>query len=198
MNMYIAVMACIVLITLFILLIKIRKKNKRQKIMTIQAEDKLREETLDKIILNDKAQNDEGDVFSAKPFEVNYDAASVEKHTEKTSKDKYKTMVQIVENSELSSRKYMFDPSKGIHIGGKIGKNDIVVSDMSVDDQQCEIVLSSATVYIRNLGGSCKVVLKRGKQQAYVEKKYVEMKSNDMILIGKTIFRIEIIMANTK
>lgn len=166
--------------------------------MAIQAEDKLREEALDKIILNDKAQNDEGDVFSAKPFEVNYDAASVEKHTEKAKKAKYRTMVQIVENSELSSRKYMFDPSKGIHIGGKNGKNDIVVSDMSVDDQQCEIVLSSSTVYIRNLGGSRKVVLKRGKQQAYVEKKYVELKSNDVILIGKTIFRIEIIKTNTK
>lgn len=198
MNMFIVVPACIVFVILFILLIKIRKKNKKQKIMAIQAEDKLREEALDKIILNDKAQNDEGDVFSAKPFEVNYDAASVEKHTEKAKKARYRTMVQIVENSELSSRKYMFDPSKGIHIGGKNGKNDIVVSDMSVDDQQCEIVLSSSTVYIRNIGGSRKVVLKRGKQQAYVEKKYVELKSNDVILIGKTIFRIEIIKTNTK
>lgn len=198
MNMFIVVPACIVFVILFILLIKIRKKNKKQKIMSIQAEDKLREEALDKIILNDKAQNDEGDVFSAKPFEVNYDAASVEKHTEKAKKARYRTMVQIVENSELSSRKYMFDPSKGIHIGGKNGKNDIVVSDMSVDDQQCEIVLSSSTVYIRNIGGSRKVVLKRGKQQAYVEKKYVELKSNDVILIGKTIFRIEIIKTNTK
>lgn len=198
MNMFIVVPACIVFVILFILLIKIRKKNKKQKIMAIQAEDKLREEALDKIILNDKAQNDEGDVFSAKPFEVNYDAASVEKHTEKAKKARYRTMVQIVENSELSSRKYMFDPSKGIHIGGKNGKNDIVVSDMSVDDQQCEIVLSSSTVYIRNIGGSRKVVLKRGKQQAYVEKKYVALKSNDVILIGKTIFRIEIIKTNTK
>ena len=198
MNMFIVVPACIVFVILFILLIKIRKKNKKQKIMSIQAEDKLREEALDKIILNDKAQNDEGDVFSAKPFEVNYDAASVEKHTEKAKKARYRTMVQIVENSELSSRKYMFDPSKGIHIGGKNGKNDIVVSDMSVDDQQCEIVLSSSTVYIRNIGGSRKVVLKRGKQQAYVEKKYVALKSNDVILIGKTIFRIEIIKTNTK
>ena len=198
MNMFIVVPACIVFVILFILLIKIRKKNKKQKIMSIQAEDKLREEALDKIILNDKAQNDEGDVFSAKPFEVNYDAASVEKHTEKAKKARYRTMVQIVENSELSSRKYMFDPSKGIHIGGKNGKNDIVVSDMSVDDQQCEIVLSSSTVYIRNIGGSRKVVLKRGKQQAYVEKKYVALKSNDVILVGKTIFRIEIIKTNTK
>ena len=198
MNMFIVVPACIVFVILFFFLIKIRKKNKKQKIMSIQAEDKLREEALDKIILNDKAQNDEGDVFSAKPFEVNYDAASVEKHTEKAKKARYRTMVQIVENSELSSRKYMFDPSKGIHIGGKNGKNDIVVSDMSVDDQQCEIVLSSSTVYIRNIGGSRKVVLKRGKQQAYVEKKYVALKSNDVILIGKTIFRIEIIKTNTK
>lgn len=198
MNMFIVVLACIIFFILFILLIKMRKKNKKQKMMAIQAEDKLREEALDKIILNDKAQNDEGDVFSAKPFEVNYDAASVEKNTEKAKKARYRTMVQIVENSELSSRKYMFDPSKGIHIGGKKGKNDIVVSDMSIDDQQCEIILSSAAVYIRNLGGSCKVVLKRGKQQAYVEKKYVELKSNDVILIGKTIFRIEIIKTSTK
>lgn len=198
MNMFIVIPAGIFFIILFILLNKIRKKNRKQKMMIIQAEDKLREEALDKIILNDKAQNDEGDVFSAKPFEVKYDVISAEKNTEKMPKDKYKIMVQIVENSELSSRKYMFDPSKGIHIGSKKGKNDIVVSDMSVDVQQCEIVLISSVVYIRNLGKSGKLVLKRGKQRAYVEKKYVELKSKDVILIGKTSFRIEIIKTNTK
>lgn len=187
--------AIIILLILFVLLLVIKNKKKKQRLMHLQAEDKLREETLDRIILNNKAQNGDEDIFSAKPFEVNYNVVDVEKYQ---GKDKYRTMVQIVENSELSTRKFMFDPSKGIYIGGKKGKNDIVISDTSVDDQQCEIVLGSATVYIRNLGGSCKVVLKRGKQQVYVEKKYIELKSNDMILIGKTSFKIEIVKANTK
>lgn len=199
-NIIIVVIAVIILLTLFGVLIKIKAKKKKQKIMLVQAEDKIREEALDKIILNEKAPQAEGDLFSAKPFEVNYDVSGVERFPEKNSfqKEKGRVMVQIVENSELSSRKYMFDPAKGIYIGSKKGKNDIVVSDLDIDDQQCEIVLNTSKVYIRNIGSSRKVVLKRGKQQVYVEKKYVEIKTNDIVLIGKTLFRLELVKTGTK
>ena len=48
-------------------------------------------------------------------------------------------------------------------------------------------------MYVRNTGGSGKVTLVRGSQRAYVEKKAVEIKSGDEILLGNTVFKIELI-----
>ena len=198
MNIMVIGSAGFVLIVLFTVLLKMKTKKKKERAMELQAEDKLREAALDKIILNDKGQGNESNIFSAKPFEVNYDPESVGKQIAKTRKTNHKTMFQIIEKSELSSRKYMFDPSKGIRIGGKKGKNDIIVADTDINDEQCEIVLSNSTVYVRNLGESRKVILKRGRQQAYIERKYVELKSEDVICLGKTFFKIEIIKTNAK
>lgn len=164
--------------------------------MAILAEDKLREEALDKILLNKNAENKKGEALLATPFEVNYDVARIEKNKKasaKKEKKDSKVMVQIVENSELSARKYMFDPKKGICIGSKVGKNHIVITGSKVDAKQCEIVESAGKVYVHNIGNSGRIVLQRGNQKAYVQQKYVELKSGDCIILGDTIFEIDLV-----
>ena len=105
-------------------------------------------------------------------------------------------MLQITENNHISTRKYMLDPSKGIYIGSKTGANHIVVGNAStVDDRQCEIVESGNKAYVHNLGISGRVLLSRGGNRAYVEQKYIELKSSDTLYIGESILEIEIIRA---
>lgn len=189
----------ILLIIIILSLISRKKKEKREKALLVS--DKIREEALDRLLLNKETEAKSAEkTFTAIPIEVNYDANSIEKLKSNIfeKKKNKKVMVQIVENSELSARKYMLDPGKGIFIGSKVGKNHIVINNTNIDAQQCEIRENSGKVYVRNIGSSGKVVLRRGKQSAYVEQKYLEMKTDDALLIGNTIYRIELIIANEK
>lgn len=189
-----------VLVPLIKLIIKIHKKNSKKTELAMHAEDKLREDALDQYILNPSAPPVSKETVEAKPFEVSYDASNVERVSPVKGKSKKKPepkiMVQLIENSELSSRKYMLDPSAGINIGSRKGKNDIVVADTNVDSVQCNIIESNNKIYVRNMGGSGKLVLSRAGQRAFVEKKAIEIKTADLILLGKTVFRIELVKTN--
>lgn len=190
----------VILAILLIFLKRSHSKNAKNKAMAVQAEDKLREEALDRILLNENARSKGEETFSAKPFEVSYDAQGTDKRSagqgKKKKRSSVKVMLQITEKSELSVRKYMFDPSSGVRIGSKKGKNNIVVTDPQVDEMQCELLEHEGVIYIRNVGGSGKVVLTRGGQRAYVEQKAVVMKSGDEILLGKTVFQVDLVKAD--
>lgn len=191
-------------ISLIKLIIKIKKIKETNNELTMHAEDKLREDALDQYILNPSAPIVDKAVSEAKPFEVSYDASNVERVNHKKRKwfgkrkTKPKVMVQLIENSELSARKFMLDPNLGINIGRKKGKNDIVIVDDGIDDVQCNILDINGIIYVRNQGGSGKVVLSRAGQRAFVEKKAIAIKNGDLILLGKTVFRIELIKTNIK
>lgn len=198
MKIGIGILAALLAVIIFSL---ISKKRREKKAKAQLAGDKVREEALDKLLLNKEAEiRKEENTFAAIPFAVNYDVNSTEKAntTEKKKNKRKKVMVQIVENSELSARKYMLDPQKGIFMGSKNGKNHIVINSADIDERQCEIRESSEKVYIRNIGSSGKVVLRRGKQSAYVEQKYLEIKTGDALMIGNAIYRMELIIANEK
>ncbi len=194
-----AVLAAIgiaMLIVLVFLKISLGKRAKN-KALSVKAQDKLREEALDRVLLNESSGGQALETFSAKPFEVSYGEQGALPQAggpaKKRGKSAQKLMVQISEKSELSVRKYMFDPGQGIRMGSGRGKNNIVVTDPQVDAQQCELLEHEGHVYVRNTGGSGKVTLVRGSQRAYVEKKAVEIKSGDEILLGNTVFKIELI-----
>lgn len=187
-----------ILLLLVFLKIKLGRRAKNRA-LSVKAQDKLREEALDRVLLNESAGGQETETFSAKPFEVSYKEQGTHPQaggqTKKKGKHTQKLMVQIAEKSELSVRKYMFDPEQGIRIGSGKGKNNIVVTDSRVDAVQCELLEHEGRVYVRNLGGSGKVTLVRGSQRAYVEKKAVEIKSGDEVLLGNSVFRIDLVKA---
>lgn len=192
----VGVLAAVTILCVFL------KKHKIQKEKTLQANDKMREEALDRLLFNQEVafQQEEKATFAAVPINVNYDINAVEKSKSKAvGKKKVKNrtmMVQIVEKSELSVRKYMFDPRKSIFIGSKNGKNHIVNSSATVDERQCEIKGVDGKIYARNLGHPAKVIVSRGKQIAYVEQNYIEVKNGDIISIANTTYQIDIIVTN--
>ena len=190
-----AIIGVVALVTL-IKILTTRRARRRE--MELQASDKLREEALDRIILNNQGAGRQKEIYSAKPFEVNYDSKVVERQPAAMSgiKTGPALMVQIVENSELSARKYMFDSKQGIRIGSRHGQNNIVISSPDVDEVQCEILEHNGQILIRNVGRSGKVILERGRNRAYVEGGLIEMKSGDAILISNMIYRVNFVKAN--
>lgn len=198
MKIMLGIFAALLVVIIFSI---ISKKRREKKVKAQLAGDKIREETLDKLLLNKEAEiRKDENTFVAIPVAVNYDVNSIEKinTSEKKKNRRNKVMVQIIENSELSERKYMLDPRKGIFFGSKTGKNHIVVSDSDIDERQCEIRENTGNVYVRNIGNSGKLVLKRQKQSVYVEQKYIEIKAGDTLLIGNTIYKIDLISTSER
>lgn len=192
-----------ILATLFVVIVfsLINKKRREKKVKIQIASDKIREEALDKLILNKETEiRKDEKTFAAVPVVVNYDVNSIEKINafEKKKTKRKKVMVQILENSELSARKYVFDPRKGIFLGSKVGKNHIVVSDSDIDERQCEIRENAGNVYVRNIGISGKLVLRRQKQSVYVEQKYLEIKTGDILVVGNVIYKVDLIITNER
>lgn len=198
----IGIAGAIVAIIVLIILVVVSKQQREKKEKELLANNKMREEALDKLLFNQEAalKKEEDTTFAAVPINVNYDVnaldKSIGKSTGKKKNKSKKMMMQIVENSELSVRKYMFDPKKSIFIGSKNGKNHIVNSSATVDERQCEIKEIQEKVYVRNLGHPAKVLLTRGKQMAHVEHNYIELKNGDIISIANTTYQIDIITTN--
>ena len=178
------IVVCIIVVLL--IYAQIKKKKNLKKDMALIAEDKLREAALDRALSNGTGMNRNGDLSESTPFEVSYKAES-------GPIEPSKLMVQVEEKSELSTKKYSFDPHNLIHIGNATGKNHILTGTAIQGNVQCEIFERDDNVYVRNLGDAGKIMLFRGKQKAFVEEKSIVMKSGDVLLIGKSSFRLEIV-----
>lgn len=192
------IMAVVMAVIRLILFITRRTKKKNE--LAIKAEDKMRENALDGYILNPNAPENMKKIQEAKPVEVSYDPNKVMhgvpgdgKDRANKTKENVKLMVQLVENSELSAKKYVLDPSVGIFIGSGVGMNNVVVSDSTLATRQCRIVEFEGMIYAQNIGHMGKVILSRGKNKAYVENNSVELRSKDILIVGNVLFKIEII-----
>lgn len=185
------IVSLIVLITLLIIWKRIRNKKAKEREMEQSAQDKLREKALDERILN-KQHTGIQDEDVALPVEVNYDVGQIE-HLSCSKAGTTGVMVQIIENTELSSKKYILDPLKGIKIGNVPGHNSILVDTGSKNEEQCEIIFNEGFFYLRNTKNSQNITLVRKKQRVLVGKQYLELKTGDGILFGNTFFRIEFI-----
>lgn len=185
----------LVVIIAIIIISRINKKRKAKKEMAMHAEDKLREQALDRVILNPDAPKTVQTQNQATPFSVTYDANNVQhdKMSNFAMAGSNKIMVQLTENSELSAKKYMLDPAYGINIGSREGENHIVLNDIYVDPVQCNIAEYEGKIYMRNAGNSGKLVLVRGSERAYVERNAVELRTGDFIVISQTMFRVDLI-----
>jgi len=92
-------------------------------------------------------------------------------------------MLMLVEKTELSTRKFMLNPIKMIHIGSDLQDNDIAVLSEGVSPKQCEIFSVGDKIYIKNLSQENKTIFKRKKKQAIVDGKGLRLLSNDEVTI---------------
>lgn len=171
----------------------IRKKRKNNELEQAVAE-KIRDENLNNAILNRCVQNNNlKEVY--KPYDVDYSNSNGENKCSGKGEKKAEgyIMIQLIEKTELSTRKFMLNPMKKIHIGSALQDNDITVLAEGISLHQCEIFSVGNKVYIRNLSSENRTIIKRKKEQAIVDEKGIRLLSNDVVILGSVSYDITII-----
>ena len=184
------------LLLLFVCIIFLIKKqadrSRKKKELTRAAEDKFRDENLNNAILN-KHSGKSGVKEVYLPYDVDYGNFGGGKgETQKAKEGQSHLMVQLVEQTKLSTRKFMLNPKKVIRIGSDLRENDISVLGQGISPFQCEIFSIGDKVYVRNLSDENPTVLRRKKEQVIVDRKGLRLLSDDIVLLGEVSYRITI------
>lgn len=158
--------------------------RRQKKNMESKAMDKLREEELDRNILNPNTQNHELRARAEKPVQVKYISPEVQRSK--------KQMLQILEIGELSTKEYMLNPAERIKIGCG-NENTIILNDLSLGNIKCEIGIYGGILGASSNDSTQRVVLIRKKNRIFLENIPIEIKTNDIIQLGKTSLKIAVI-----
>ncbi|MBR3307999.1 MAG: FHA domain-containing protein [Lachnospiraceae bacterium] len=174
------------LIIILTVIIKSRIRRRDEAIM--KAQDKMREEALDRMILNENAGVDVLRAQAERAFAVNYSQGGPRRSNEK------RLMLQVEEISEFSVRKYMLDPANLITIGC-VKENTIELPAGEADARQCEMGLQDGMVYLVNLGSGDRVWVTRKGKRKNADSRKLEIKDGDIIQIGRVTLKISFILA---
>ena len=187
----IIVAAVAAVILLIILIVTLRKRKARIRAIHTKAEDKRREEELNRLILNPNAAVADQRQQAEKPYAVRY---GVEEENKAKVKPK-RRMLQIEEHSELSVRSYMLDPAYPITIGS--GKdNTVVLPGGRHEASVCVIEMLGEKICLSRSSLSEEITVVRGKNRTGIERKKLEMHSGDLIMIGDDYLKLTIVDRN--
>lgn len=195
-RMPILALVLLLLLTAVIVFLKksIRRKQKNKELEQAAA-DKLRDENLNNVILNSHAQSGIlKEVY--KPYDVDYSSPNSENGRKKRKRKEqagYHVMVQLVEKTELSTRKFMMNPAKKIRIGSSLQDNDITILADGISPYQCEIFSIRSKVYIKNISSENRTIIKRKKEKAIVDDKGIRLLTNDTVILGSVLYEITIV-----
>lgn len=192
---YILILAAVILLLAGIILIrKALRKKQKDKELRQAAEDKLRDENLNHVILNSHAGS--GRLREAQtPYDVDYSnpgGSNIKNPSDNSKQKDSHVMLQLVEKTELSTRKFMLNPAKRINIGSDLQDNDIAVLSEGVSAHQCEIFAAGNKVYIRNLSSENRTIVKRKREKVIVDEKGLRLLSNDIIILGNATYNVMI------
>lgn len=188
MLLKILVAACIVTaLVVVVLAVLLKRYNSRRRTLKDLAEDKLRDEALNSAIENKAVY--QGKISHAgnsqKPIEVNY--------SENLARGgKVGGMLQIVEHSGISVKKYVLDPSVPITVGRE-KDNVICINERTLSGRHCEIFAYQKGIYVRDLGSSNHTVIVRERESAYADGNGVRIKTGDRIQMGNVFLDITVI-----
>lgn len=192
---YILIFAAIILLLVGIILIrKFMQKKQKNRELRQAAEDKQRDENLNNVILNNHVGSNRPREVHV-PYDVDYSNPGGESSKNPSLKNKRKdnhVMLQLVEKTELSTRKFMLNPIKKIRIGSDLQDNDISVLSDGVSPHQCEIFSVGDKIYIKNRSNENQTIVKRKKEQAIVDEKGLRLLSNDKIILGSVVYEVTI------
>jgi len=169
------------------------RQNQKNRELTRAAADKARDENLNNAILNHCSRGKTKEVY--KPYDVDYSNMNddANKSIREFPKEReVHSMIQLVEKTELSTRKFMLNPARKISIGSDLHDNDISILAEGISLHQCEIFSVRDRVYLRNLSSENKTIIRRKKTQAIVDEKGVRLLSNDIIILGRVSYDITI------
>lgn len=169
----IAGIAVIFLIVVLRILLKRRKIKRMQKEMsTLQK----RNEALNETLRNPKVKASGNG--TAGPMEIQWD----DKVLKDASAKKQSMMIELIEFSAYSRRKYLFPAGQTICIGSG-ADNQLVLQREGVATRHCEIFSTGKALAARNVSNA-KALLIRGKNSAFISDEGVFLNNGDHIRIG--------------
>lgn len=174
---------------------KLFMKKQKEKELSQAAEDKMRDENLNQVILN---QHRGGERFREvhRPYDVDYsrpNSAGGRGSADFPMGGEGNIMVQMIERTELSTRKFMMNPVKPIRVGSDLQDNDINVLAEGISAHQFEIFAVRDKVFVKNVSSENRTILRRKKEQAIVDEKGIRMLSGDVIFAGHVSYDITIV-----
>lgn len=194
MTKYHYIVIGILSILLVIILIRMIVKNyTRKKEMKRKANDRLREEALDRLLVKDGRKFEDESKFSATPVEVNYKLDD-KNDAGNRNIDRKKSVIQVTEISKLSKKRYILNPDNRILIGDITGKNDIIISDPEMKGSQYEIFKWGEAICVKNLTSKLDAVLIRKNKKIEIGNNAVILKNKDAIKLGTVLLKIEILV----
>ena len=193
-----SILICAAILFALILIVVLKKAiagGTKKKELKRAAADKIRDENLNHIILNSYQEKGKQNEIH-KPYDVDYGygAADNSKKGRQEVKDGgNQLMIQLIEKTELSARKFVLNPAKIIRIGSDLQNNDIVVFSENVSSRQCEIFSAMDKVFIRNTGEKCRTIIRRKKEQAIVDNRGIRLLSGDVVILDNVSYDVTII-----
>ena len=163
-----------VLLLAFLLSALYRRRKKRGA-EAEAAQIKRRDEALTEALQNPRVR--EQSSGRGGPVEIKWDDKAVSK-----GKAKAATMVELVELSAYSRRKYIFHADSVISIGSA-SDNQLPLPREGVAKRHCEIFMDGSRPGARNVQGA-RTMLRRGKKTAPISGEGVYLKNGDRIQIG--------------
>ena len=197
MNKRVEIFLAAAVLAAVILVMCIRaRRRKRLREVRRQAEDRLREEALDKV-LTGRADGGKSTGPSV-PFDVKYDIDQ-RKRGKQISRMSAESplMLHLTEHSELSTREYMFHVTDHITLG-QAAQNDIVIKGTRIADTQCEIFRIQKALYVKNTGTSGLIFLIRKKHKIMVDAQAVTLENKDTLQIGEYTYDVELLRSQTR
>lgn len=158
-----------------------RRRTKRE--LEEMSQYKRRDEALVEALRNPQVKEESG---PEGPMEISWDDKAVSER----GKNHASPMVELVELSAYSRKKFVFRLGRPIHIGsGK--ENQMELLREGVEASHCEIFLTGEKACVRSLSGS-KTVLKRGKTSALISPAGVYLNNGDRIQLGTVELQVRL------
>lgn len=152
------------------------RRHKKHRTEEDAAQIKRRDEALTEALKNPRVREQTGG--QGVPVEIKWD----DKAVSNKSKTKPTTMVELVELSAYSRRKYIFHADSPISVGSA-AENQLALPREGVLKRHCEFFMDGSRPGVRSVHGA-KTLLRRGKNTASVSDDGVYLKNGDCIQIG--------------
>lgn len=178
----------LVLLIVVKIISSVNKRRKKKKEVRDAAENRIRYESLDQMILNERqVKTDRGNYQN--PYDVSYEQGNALKR----GKEIKQPMISLTEKNELSTKKYVFNVANPIKIGSSVKGNDVIVQGDGIADYQCMLFSDGKSIFVKNLSSISRTILSRKRDKAIVDENGLKLQTGDVITIGKITYKVTIV-----
>lgn len=174
---------CIAGIVIVLFVIAVRNKKKRE--LREHVADRSRDDRLRVALENRYAS---GQVKDEAAQNVAYQVA----YHDNLEKKQNAICVQLIENSPLSTKKYIFYIQDLIRIGSD-AQNELVVRAGQMPVCEVQLIREDTQLYVKNCVPASRVYLSRERKQYQLGERLVKVRDADCLLLGEVSIQVRLV-----